>query len=164
MVLITPEQLTEAAKATIEAAKYCFLITVDESAVPHARLMQPFTPEEDLTVWLGTSLQSRKVREIYHNSRVSLAFYDVKETAYITLSGCATLEKDLQKRKRYWREEWKFFFPAGPTEGDYGLIHFVPVRVELMNFARRLTPEPYGLQPAVMIRANGSWIVTESEV
>ena len=50
-----PEYLLEVAKATIRATAYCFLITLGDTGQAHARLMQPFAPEEDLTIWFGTS-------------------------------------------------------------------------------------------------------------
>ena len=55
------ERVMVAARATIKASGFCFLITVDSDGQPQARLMDPFTPEDDMTVWMGTNRNTRKV-------------------------------------------------------------------------------------------------------
>lgn len=60
---MTGEDWLEAARATMEGAEYCFLITVSESGGANARLMQPFKPEEDLTVWFGQSAVAEGARD-----------------------------------------------------------------------------------------------------
>jgi general stress protein 26 len=159
MRLITPELVIEATKASMRSAQYCFLITLSRSGEPHARLVQPFEPEQDLTIWVGTWAESRKVREIQRNSRVTMAFHDKEDTAYVTLSGSAKVESDTTKRRMYWREDWIGFPPQGPEGDDYVLIKFVPSRIELMNFGRGILPKPYGLRPAVLVRSGESWVV-----
>jgi general stress protein 26 len=157
-----PEQLLEAARITMEASAYCFLIT-SGAAEADARLMQPFVPDEDLTIRLGTSMRSRKVREIRDDDRVVLAYSDPTEVAYVVLKGTVALERDLDQKRRFWREEWRAFYPEGPEGEDYVLVRFVPDRVELMNFTREVTPPPYGLRPAVVERAGATWRLAEEQ-
>ena len=145
----------------MRSAEYCFLITLSESGEPHARLVQPFEPEQDLTIWVGTWKESRKVGEIQKDNRVTLAFHDKEDTAYVTLLGSAQLEKDIKKRRKYWRRDWIGFLPKGPEGDDYVLIRFIPSRIELMNFGRGILPKPYGLRPAVLVRSGESWVVAD---
>ena len=100
-----PEYLLEVAKATIRATAYCFLITLGDTGQAHARLIQPFAPNEDLTIWFGTSLKSRKIRDIRQDSWVTLAFHDPADTTYVALVGSAQVEDDLNERLQRWREE-----------------------------------------------------------
>ncbi|HEX2729056.1 MAG TPA: pyridoxamine 5'-phosphate oxidase family protein, partial [Rubrobacteraceae bacterium] len=83
-----PEQLLEAARITMEASEYCFLVT-SGAVGADARLMQPFAPDEDLSVRFGTSPSSRKAREIRADDRVVLAYSDPTEIAYVVLKGTA---------------------------------------------------------------------------
>ena len=158
---ITAERVLEAAKAGIKAAEYCFLITLSASGEPHARLVQPFEPEQDWTIWVGTSPETRKVSEIQMDSRVTLAVHDAKDTAYVALLGTAQVERDIDKKRKYWRREWVAFTPGGPEGDDYVLIKFFPSRIELMSFGRGILPKPYGLRPAVLVRSGDSWVVEE---
>jgi general stress protein 26 len=50
----TTEQLLTIAKDVILATQYCFLITLGESGQVNSRLMQPYEPAEDFTIYLGT--------------------------------------------------------------------------------------------------------------
>lgn len=156
---MTPENLLAVAVATIKAAEYCFLITLSETGQANARLMQPFEPEPDLTIWFGASLNSRKVQEIRRASQVTLAYHYAQENAYAILSGVAQVVTDPTLKRNYWREGWQAFWPGGPESEEYVLIKFTPAQIELMNFAQKITPQPYGLQPAILIREGNVWVV-----
>lgn len=144
----------------MEASEYCFLVTTSAPGVD-ARLMQPFAPDEDLTVRFGTSPRTRKAQEIQDDGRVVLAYSDSTEMAYVVLKGTAAVERDIEQRRRYWREEWRDLFAEGPEGGDYAIIRFVPERVELMNLSREVAPAPYGLRPAALARAGDTWSIAE---
>lgn len=158
--VMTSNHLLEVARTTVKAAQFCFLVTADKDGESYARLMQPFEPEEDLTVWLGMSPRSRKFHHIRHNTRVLLAYPDGHRGAYVTLSGSAEIETDVELRKRHWRNDFAAFWPDGPTGDDYVLIRFVPSRIELMSAAEGIAPEPYGLRAAVLTREGGSWAIS----
>lgn len=160
---MTPERILELCRATIKTAHHCFMITQGEGGETHARLMQPFDPEEDLTIWFGASKSSRKVKEILLDNRVTLAFFDPHESAYVTLIGTGHLVADPAKKAAYWVSSWSEFFKGGHESEDYILVQFVPSRVEVMNFSQNITPEPYGLAPAVLVRKNGGWELVEEE-
>jgi general stress protein 26 len=160
--VMTPEYLLEIARNTIEAVDYCFLITLSESGQANARLVQHFKPEIDMTIWVGTSRRTRKVREICNNNRITVTFQDDREHAYVMVLGSASVETDLNHRQRHWHDDSIDFFPAGPRGDDYVVIKFVPSRIELMNFARSVTPAPFGLRPAVLVKAGDSWVIEAS--
>ncbi len=126
----------------------------------NARLVQHLKPEADMTIWFGTSRKTRKVREICHDSHITVTFQDDREYAYVAALGSASVETDLNQRQRHWQDDWIEFFPAGPQGDDYVLIKFVPSRIELMNFARGVTPEPF--RPAALVRAGESWVLEDS--
>ncbi len=153
--------LQEAARAIIQRTRYCFLVTLDEAGRPNARLMQHFEPEDDLTLWLGTSAASRKVAHILADDRVLIADEDPDDPAYVTMLGAARIVRDPVLQRQYWVAEYLESFPAGPESEDYVLIRITPLRIELMSYARHITPSPYGLRPAVLVRAGDSWEIEE---
>ena len=163
MKSITAELILETAKSSMRSAEYCMLITLSEGGEANARLVQPFEPEPDMTIWVGTWSKSRKVREVRRDGRVTLAFYDKESTAYVTLLGLAQIENELNNKRKYWREEWIGFIPQGPDGDDYVLVKFIPYRIELMSFGRGILPRPYGLKPAVVIRSEDSWVVADDD-
>lgn len=159
---MTAEGWLEVAKDTIGEAEYCFLITISGSGRANARLMHPFKPGEDLTIWFGVSPRSRKVREIEANNQVTVTYLNAREHGYVALQGKAQVERDLNARRQHWREEWARFWPAGPEDEDYVVVKFVPTRIELMNIIRKVVPKPR-TQPAILVRVEDSWVIPDDE-
>lgn len=155
------KHLIEVTQATLKVAEFCFLITVSESGQAEARLMQPFEPEPDLTIWFGTDPKSRKVREIQRDKRVTLGYTHSEAGAYVSLMGTASIENDTAKKQQYWRDDFAAFWPGGPLSEAYVLLKFVPTRIELMHIGQEVTPEPFGLRPAILVRAGEEWKIEE---
>lgn len=155
----TLEHLLEVSRDTILAAQFCFLITLDEDGVPNARLMQPFEPDGNLVIHFGASADSRKVLEILSDPRAVLAYGLPDQGAYVTLKGTASIVNDPEVSARYWRESFAEYWPDGPGAAGYAVIRFVPERIEVMNFQRKVAPDPYGLKPASLIRTSMGWEV-----
>ena len=113
----------------MKTARYCALITLDSTGRPHARTMDPFPPEEDMVVWLGTNPKSRKVAEIRRNHRVTLYYFDREDQAYVTISGRARIVSDPKEKAKHWKDEWKDFYP----DRQYLLIAVAPERLEVIS-------------------------------
>ena len=133
-------RLIAAAREIMGAQTYCALITLDEAGRPQVRTMNPFPPEEDMTVWIATNTRSRKVREMRRDPRVGLYYADhAKATGYVTLTGHAVLVEDMQeilKRKRaYWDQ-------AFPGLKNLLLIKVVPERLDVLNYKAGTQTDP----------------------
>lgn len=153
------EQLLDVTHHILEAAEFSFLITRGKKGALNARLMQPFGPDDNLTIWFGASPRSRKIREIREDSQVTVTFEYAEEGAYVTLLGEAAIKTDRETRRLYWRDSFSAFWPDGPEGDDYVIISFSPSRIEVMDIDRGVAPEPFGLQPAVLERQGSVWTV-----
>ena len=139
----SPEErarLIAAAREIMGAQTYCALVTIDETGRPQVRTMNPFPPEDDMTVWFATNTRSRKVREMRRDPRVTLYYADhEKATGYVTLAGRAVLVEDMQeilKRKRaYWDQ-------AFPGLKNLVLIKVVPERLDVLNYKAGTQADP----------------------
>jgi general stress protein 26 len=107
------------------------LITVDSLGISHVRAMDPFVPEDNFTVWMGTNPKSSKVSQIKKNNLVSLYYFNKESAGYITLQGVATIVNTKEKKDRYWKKEWKNFYKNTTT--DYILIKFVPNKATIIS-------------------------------
>ena len=154
---VPAERVLEVARATIKASGFCFLITVDQESQAQARLMDPFTPEDDMTVWMGTNRHTRKVQQIHRNARVTLACSDQKGQGYVTLLGRARVVEDLEERKKRWRKEWAGFYPGGPEGETYVLIEFIPAQIEVMSIQHKIASEPLAWKPAILVKKGVNW-------
>jgi general stress protein 26 len=155
------QKLLDITRTILEACEFCFMITLAKNGQPNARLIQPFEPEKDFTVWIGTSPETRKVDEIVADKRCTLAYQGNNGQGYVTLIGTATLDNSREARVGHWRGEWDAFYGGGPEGDDYVMVKFVPDRIELMDMGRDVAPEPYGLKAQVITRSKAGWVAEE---
>lgn len=131
------DSLIAAAREIITTARYCALITIDSTGRPQARAMDPFPPEDDMTIWLGTNSSSRKVKEIRNNSRITLYYADCEGSGYVSIAGIARLVDDEKERTRRWKKEWESFFMG--RKDIYALIEVTPVKLEILSYKHGIT-------------------------
>ena len=140
--------LLQVAREVMEQAAYCALITIDPDGTARARAMDPFPPESDMVVWMGTNLSTRKVEQIRRNPRATLYYFDAAQSAYVSLAGRATIVDDPAEEARYWKPQWEAFYPD--RERSYGLIRFVPDWLEVVSVAHGIEGDPDTWQPPVV--------------
>jgi general stress protein 26 len=123
-----------AAREIMGLQKYCALVTLDALGCPQIRPMNPFPPEDDMTVWMATNSHCLKVEEIRNDSRVCLYYADHKDaTGYVSIIGQAVLVDDMDEKLKRKRDYWKDAFP------DWRyllLIKVVPERLIVLNYQR----------------------------
>lgn len=123
--------LLDAARQTIEQARYTALITVDESGQPRSRVVDPFMPDENFVVWIATRPVTRKVEQIRHHKQVTLYYWHEESRSYVTIMGTAELIDDLATRQRLRRDrDNERLYPDFPN--DYLLIRVQPTWLEAM--------------------------------
>lgn len=140
------QSLIATAREIMKTARYCALITLDSNGRPHARTMDPFSPAEDMVVWLATNPKSRKVVEIRRHQRVTLYYFVQEDQAYVTISGRARIVDDAKERAKHWKDEWKDFYP----DRNYLLIVVKPEKLELVNVKQGLIGDSVTWKPAAV--------------
>ncbi|MEW5854034.1 MAG: pyridoxamine 5'-phosphate oxidase family protein [Myxococcota bacterium] len=151
-----PRAVLAAARSTMQRKPYCLLVTTSPEGA-HARVLQPFPPDEELRVWLGTSPRSRKVAELRADPRATLVYEDDRRGACVALSGDVEVVEDVGARRAHFMRSWWAFFPEGPEGDDFVLLRFEPRRLEVWDASRRITPEPFGLASAKLRHEGGEW-------
>jgi len=142
---LSRDELIAAARETMSTARYCALITQDSSGRPQARTLDPFPPDENMVVWLGTNPRSRKVAAIRRNPRVTLYYFDREAQAYVTIYGIARLINDPKAKLKWWKDEWKDFYPDRTK--DFLLIRVTPERLEVVNVKKNIVGDPHTWKP-----------------
>lgn len=136
------------ARALIERAGKCAFITLDSAGHPQVRTMDPFLPDPDFTIWLATNPKSRKVTQLVSNQRVTLYYADLADNGYVSVYGLAELIDDAAAKKKYWKQEWKSFYPKYPN--DYLLIKVKPLRLEMIDYQAGFSGDSITWQPHVI--------------
>lgn len=128
---VNKEHLILAALEIMEASGTCALITLDEASLPMVRMMDPFLPEGDFTVWMGTNAKSRKVSHIQNNQNVTLFYQDEDRSGYVVLHGKAEIIDDDEEKQKWWKPAWEAFYPNN-REG-YTLIKVSAKSLEILS-------------------------------
>jgi len=145
------EEILDAAREIMGIARYCALITLGPEGEPRVRTMDPFPPDRDLTVRLGTNRSTRKVAQIREDSRVALYYFDPKGASYVTIRGNARLIDDPSQKKFWWKENWEEFYEDSYRGEDYVLIEVTPSSCEVVSVEHGIADAPKGWKPAAVV-------------
>jgi PPOX class probable F420-dependent enzyme len=144
------EAALSAARALIANVPFATLVTVDSSGAPQSRIVEPFPPEDDLTVWVATTGVSRKVKEIERDGRVVLTYFDRTAPGYVTLAGTAAVVRDPVEKAKRWKESWAGFYKDKNRGEDYTLIRITPSRLEISSPSQGMNNDPVTWKPVTV--------------
>jgi len=136
--------LINVAKEIMTATGTCALITLDKEGRPRVRAMDPFIPENDLTVWFGTNANSRKIDQIKKDPRVTLYYLDSDSSGYVMIHGIAQIINDIKEKENRWKDKWKDFYP---NKKNYLLIKVSPIWMEVISESRNIVGDTITWQP-----------------
>ena len=132
----------------MQKARYCAFVTMGEDGYPQARVVDPFSPDEDMTIWVGTNPLTRKVAQIKRNPHVTLFYFHTASYGYVTVLGQAVLVADPAEKAKRWKAEWSGLYKDRET--DYLLIKVKPVRLEVLSPAHGLMSDPKTWRPVML--------------
>ena len=142
----SPEARSKAvAREIMLSAANCALVSLDEEGKARIRTMDPFAPDSNFVVWLGTSATSRKLSQIEKNPSVTLYYLTSDNSSYVSMYGEAFLVNDSTAKEQYWRKKWEDFYPD--RKKDYVLIKVVPKLIEVLSFKEGLYVDTVNWQP-----------------
>ncbi len=145
------ERLLEAARQTIAAVRYCWVVTSAGDGRANARVVKAFPSSdgEDLwTCWFLTMRTGRKSAEIRATGRVTLAYQHDSGNAYVTIAGRAEIidEPSAVESRLQQVDD-----PGGTLQGKLVAVKCTAEHLEL--HVRGVTAEPVG--PRTDVAAKG---------
>lgn len=143
-------KVVAAAVQLMEKARHSALITIGLDGHPQSRIVDPFPPEPDMTVWIATNPVTRKVEQIKKDPRVTLFYFDPSGPGYVTLLARAELVTDPAEKAKHWKEDWAEFYKDKYRGGDYVLIRCRPIRLELVSYAHDILNDPDTWRPVAI--------------
>jgi general stress protein 26 len=81
------------------------------------------------TVYLTTSRASDKIAEIAADPRVSVYYSQPLFFRGVMLSGRAEVLDDQDLKNALWSEDWRIYWPDGPSHPDYVVVRLVPDQI-----------------------------------
>ena len=140
----------EAARDLMVSARFCGLATRGEGNETFVRTMDPFPPDSEMVVRLGTNASTRKVTQIRRDPRVALYYFDREALGYVVIYGNAKLIDDLRVKSIWWKAEWTEFYDDDYRGTDYILIEVEPDRIELVSPKHGIAAAPKEWKPATL--------------
>ncbi len=89
----------------------------------HARPMAIASLDDSSDLWFITSEQTEKIEEILSHPDVHITCQR-DHSAYVSLSGTASISRDKSKIKELWKESFRVWFPKGVEDQSIVLISF----------------------------------------
>lgn len=144
------DAILSAARTVIGQARYATLVTLDAGGQPQARIVDPFAPEDDFTIWIGTNAATRKLAQIAANPKATLLYFDQQRQHYVTVIGTAAIVRDLAEKARRFKPEWKAFYKNGSAGDDYVLVKIAVARLEVVAESLGMTNDPNTWRPVFL--------------
>ena len=146
---IEEQKILKEAKQIIKDTYFGTLITIDKKGQPKARVMEPFSPDENFIIWLATNPRSRKVTQLKNNPKATLHYYNKTNFAYVSLYGNAFLVNDDSIKATKFKEGWEQFYKN--QKEDYLLVKFIPKTLELISISNKYTGDSITWKPHQVI-------------
>jgi general stress protein 26 len=118
----TDQEAVDKVHALIKKARLAMFGTYDLHGTCHARPMAAIDHDEG-ALWFTTHDDSRKIREIASDPRVSIQYADTDGQNYVSVTGCAREVRDRAKIEELWMEPLRTWFPEGKDDPHVTLIH-----------------------------------------
>ncbi len=118
------QDIFEKASALVERSFTCIFGSVDIDGKPQMKAFIKTSAIGLKEFWFCSNTSSKRVVQIQKNPNASLYFYDEKSFEGLLLSGKAEVSYDDAKRKEFWNDGMKIYYPLGATDPDYALVKF----------------------------------------
>jgi len=119
----------EKANEMFKKSNTVHLGVVDEKGYPVVMSMSLINPETISEVFLSTTLNSNKAKNIQKNNKVSVCC-NTKDNN-ITLVGEAEILTDQEAKSKCWQNWFIEVYPGGKTDPNYCVIKFTTKRASL---------------------------------
>jgi general stress protein 26 len=131
-------------------ARYCTMVTIGADGRPQARIVDPFAPDADLTIWIATNPLTRKIEDIRRDPRVTLLYFNQARSEYVTVIGTARLETDARLKASRWKPEWAGLYKDDHRGDDFVLVRVQPSRLEVSAVGRGLKNDEKTWRPLIV--------------
>ena len=128
----SPSVQTEHFISLLKKLRTAMLVTHTGEHGIHARPMAVAEVEDNGRVWFISGKDTAKVHEIEVDSHVHVIAQD-GNSAFLSMSGKASLIGDRQKIADLWQEPFRVWFPGGKDDPDIELIAVRPEQGEFWD-------------------------------
>lgn len=134
----------------IKDIRVAMMTTVDTDGSLRSRPMHSLQPDAQGALWFFTRASAPKTGEIEREHRVNLAFADLDDQNYVSVSGYAQVVRDRDRIDQFWSEPMRAWFPKGKSDPDIALVKVRPEKAEYWDSPSSTIVHMYGYAKAVV--------------
>ena len=109
------------------------MLTTHSGGGLRARPVAARVNRDQALIYVVTDVRSLKTDEIENSPDVGLTFVDAKQNAYLSMTGRATVVRDIAKTREVWRKTDNLWWPGGPEDPNVCLLRIDPALAELWD-------------------------------
>jgi general stress protein 26 len=144
------DAILQAARTIITNARYANLVTAGGDRSFSARIVDPFPPEGQFTIWFATNAASRKVTEIRRNPRVTMLYFDAANKGYVSVKGTARLVTTPAEKSARWKDDWNGMYTNKNQGSDYVLVRVDVLTMEVVSVALGMINDSLTWKPVTL--------------
>jgi general stress protein 26 len=119
----------------VEKSNSCMLMTQFTGGL-RARPLEARPDRDAGLIFFVTDYHSDKENEIQARPEVGVVFIDSKDNAYLSITGRASVLRDLERTKAIWRKSDDVWWPGGPNDPKVCALQIEPIIGELWDGPR----------------------------
>jgi general stress protein 26 len=112
---------------------FAMFTTVTASGALRSRPMVATENAFDGTLWFFTRTSSAVAQEIAGNNMVNITYVSAPEDRFVSVSGSASVVRDLERAAGMWSPAYNQWFAGGPSDPELSLIKIEASRVEFWD-------------------------------
>ena len=109
------------------------MLTTQFAGGLRARPLEARPDREAGLIWFVIDVRGAKDDEIDAAPDIGLAFVDAGSAAWLSISGCASVVRDVSKAAEVWKDTDNAWFPGGPDDPNMRLLRVEPSIAELWD-------------------------------
>jgi len=134
----------------IKKIEFAMLTTVDADGTLRSRPMATQSADDfDGDLWFFTPASSAMVADVEEEHQVNLAYADVGENTYVSVSGLARLIRDKAKARELWSPAMQAWFPNGVEDPETALLKVTIEKAEYWDMPGNTLVRLLGFAKAV---------------
>jgi general stress protein 26 len=113
----------------IDEVSICMVTTIAAQGL-RSRPMHALADRDADCIWFITDTRGAKEEEIAANPRVCLAFADVGDNTYLSVTGRAVMMRNAALAQDLWSGEAQAWWPDGPADPSVRVLRVIPEQAE----------------------------------
>jgi len=106
------------------------MVTTHAGGRMRSRPMHAIPDRDEGCIFFITDTRGAKEDEIASAPDVCLAFADIGDNTFLSVTGTAEIERDPDKAEEFWSTETQAWWPRGPRDPSVRVLRVVPDQAE----------------------------------